>query len=260
MSATNATPIINLPLFIGTDKPAWLTDWNGAMNIIDTSIAALQTAEAGTASSLATLAQSVTALSGTVEQHTTALQTVTEATATNTGSINTINSLIGNGTPTTTDQTIIGAINELNAGKASVNDITDGYVYTEDVKISALNDGVKTYGALVAEAVVSLATALSALDDDEYLTPNSVRVVGYCIPTNTSQRYTSASTAQIPYYAITGDLTALTITRGFLRASSPYHYVYGLTVADNTISVTEGLSDVATNPVELILHKYKKVR
>lgn len=115
MSATNSTPIINLPLFIGTDKPAWLTDWNGAMNIIDTAIANLQTAESGTATSLASLAQSVEALSGTVSQHTTAIQTVTTATAGNTGSINTINSLIGNGLPTTDDKTIIGAINEIYA-------------------------------------------------------------------------------------------------------------------------------------------------
>ncbi len=115
MSATNSTPIINLPLFIGTDKPAWLTDWNGAMNTIDTAIASLQTAESGTATSLASLAQSVEALSGTVSQHTTAIQTVTTATAGNTGSINTINSLIGNGEPTTEDKTIIGAINEIYA-------------------------------------------------------------------------------------------------------------------------------------------------
>lgn len=115
MSATNATATISLPLFIGTDKPAWLTDWNGAMNTIDSAIATLQTAEAGTATSLASLAQSVEALSGTVAQHTTALTTISTAVSGNTGSINTINSLIGNGTPTTTDQTIIGAINELHA-------------------------------------------------------------------------------------------------------------------------------------------------
>lgn len=115
MSATNSTPTINLPLFIGTDKPAWLTDWNGSMNAIDTAIATLQTAESGTATALAALSQSVTALSGTVEQHTTAIQTVSTATATNTGSINTITSLIGNGEPTTEDKTIIGAINEIYA-------------------------------------------------------------------------------------------------------------------------------------------------
>lgn len=115
MSATNSTPTINLPLFIGTDKPAWLTDWNGSMNAIDTAIATLQTAESGTATALASLSQSVAALSGTVEQHTTAIQTVSTATATNTGSINTITSLIGNGEPTTEDKTIIGAINEIYA-------------------------------------------------------------------------------------------------------------------------------------------------
>lgn len=115
MSATNSTPTISLPLFIGTDKPAWLTDWNGAMNTIDGAIATLQTAEGGTATALASLSQSVEALSGTVSQHTTSLQTITTAVAGNTGSINTINSLIGNGQPTTEDKTIIGAINEIYA-------------------------------------------------------------------------------------------------------------------------------------------------
>ena len=115
MSATNSTPTIGLPLFIGTDKPAWLVDFNGAMNTIDSAIANLQTAEGGTASSLAALSQSVEALSGTVSQHTTSLQTITTAVAGNTGSINTINSLIGNGQPTTEDKTIIGAINEIYA-------------------------------------------------------------------------------------------------------------------------------------------------
>lgn len=129
MSATNSTATINLPLFIGTDKPAWLTDWNGAMNAIDSAIASLQTAESGTATALASLAQSLEALSGTVGQHTTALQTLTTAVSGNTGSINTINSLIGNGQPTTTDKTIIGAINEINAkipegGEVAADDVT----------------------------------------------------------------------------------------------------------------------------------------
>lgn len=122
MSATNSTPTINLPVFIGTDKPAWLVDWNGAMNAIDSAIAALQTAESGTAASLAALSNSVTALSNTVSQQTTAIETVTQSVnqlagnvTTINGNINTINSLIGNGEPTTTDKTIIGAINEINA-------------------------------------------------------------------------------------------------------------------------------------------------
>lgn len=130
MSASNSTPTINLPVFIGTDKPAWLVDWNGAMNAIDSAIAALQTAESGTAASLSALANSVTALSNTVSQQTTAIETVTQSVnqlagnvTTINGNINTINELLGNGTPTTTDKTIIGAINEL---KEDIDELTPG--------------------------------------------------------------------------------------------------------------------------------------
>ena len=35
MAHTNNTTFLNLPLFIGTDKPAWLTDFNSAMQAID---------------------------------------------------------------------------------------------------------------------------------------------------------------------------------------------------------------------------------
>ena len=35
MSATNTTTNYNLPIFIETDKPAWLVDFNGAMRSID---------------------------------------------------------------------------------------------------------------------------------------------------------------------------------------------------------------------------------
>lgn len=35
MSHTNNTAFMNLPLFVGTDKPAWLTDFNSAMQAID---------------------------------------------------------------------------------------------------------------------------------------------------------------------------------------------------------------------------------
>lgn len=209
MSATNATPIIGLPLFIGTDKPAWLTDWNGAMNTIDTAIANLQTAEGGTATGLAALSQSVEALSGTVDQHTTALQTITTAVSGNTGSINTINSLIGNGQPTTEDKTIIGAINEIYAdigggtGVAAADvtyDNTSSGMTADDVQeaIDELKDDIDAIvvpassfeivrGTLVAgQTSVALtasksvaATALVDVFTDTYgLNPSAVSVAG----------------------------------------------------------------------------------
>ena len=112
MAHTNSTPNYNLPQFLGTDKPAWLTDINNAMSDIDTAIAAAKTT-ADTADT------AVTGLAVTVGNHTSQLSSLSGAVTSQGNTLNTVTSLIGNGTPTTTDQTIIGAINELNAGKAS---------------------------------------------------------------------------------------------------------------------------------------------
>lgn len=55
MSHTNSTANYNLPEFIGTDTPGWLTDVNGAMADIDAAIYARQ-------QSIATNANNITAL------------------------------------------------------------------------------------------------------------------------------------------------------------------------------------------------------
>lgn len=47
MSSTNKTTNYNLSQFIGTDKPAWLADYNADMSKIDAGIAAAQAAAAG---------------------------------------------------------------------------------------------------------------------------------------------------------------------------------------------------------------------
>lgn len=38
MASTNETPVLKLPQFVGTDKPSWLGDFNGAMTKIDTAV------------------------------------------------------------------------------------------------------------------------------------------------------------------------------------------------------------------------------
>lgn len=62
MAHTNSTQYMNLPLFVGTDKPAWLTDFNSAMQAIDNvssqhkdDIDALQTAVSALQNSLTNL-------------------------------------------------------------------------------------------------------------------------------------------------------------------------------------------------------------
>lgn len=46
MAATNKTSNYELPLFLGTDKPSWLTDWNGAMNALDDALHELSQGQA----------------------------------------------------------------------------------------------------------------------------------------------------------------------------------------------------------------------
>ena len=111
------TSYYSLPRYEANDKTAWLTIFNQAMLSIDTGIHEAKVA-ADSADATATAAQSAaTQASSDVSALTISLNTAI-------GSINTINSLIGNGTPTTTDQTIIGAINEINAKVGSVSSAT----------------------------------------------------------------------------------------------------------------------------------------
>ena len=56
MGHTNSTTNYALPQFLTTDKPAWLTDINGAMSSIDTAIHNAKTAADGAASTAATAA------------------------------------------------------------------------------------------------------------------------------------------------------------------------------------------------------------
>lgn len=115
MSATNATTYYELPVFIATDKPAWLTDWNGAMNAIDTAIKEALTAGENAQTTANTATSSIATINDSLTTINTSLTTLTSTVTSLTGSVNTINSLIGNGEPTTSDKTLIGAINEIYA-------------------------------------------------------------------------------------------------------------------------------------------------
>lgn len=136
MGHTNQTANYNLPQFVGTDKPSWLGDINDAFAAIDTAIAAAAS-EASTADGKAD------ALGTTVSGHTTQLGTLQNTVNTQGNTLNTVTSLIGNGTPTTTDQTIIGAINELHADQG---DLTDLQTTDKSSLVAAINEAAQGGG------------------------------------------------------------------------------------------------------------------
>lgn len=120
MSFTNETQNYHLPQWVGSDKPTWLVDLNGAFSAIDTGMAATQAQSDATDLVVAGHTSAISGLQSTTSDQGSAITGLRTDVDHNTGDISTINSLIGNGEPTTTDKTIIGAINELDSDIAAM--------------------------------------------------------------------------------------------------------------------------------------------
>jgi hypothetical protein len=131
MSATNHTSTIELSQYISTDKPTYLTDYNGDMLKIDNAIAAdrdsIATAQltANTADGKADINKTSidslnVQLNGDPEDPTD-VGVAGDLNALE-GTVNTVTALLGNGSPTTSDQTVIGAINGLEGAIAPRED------------------------------------------------------------------------------------------------------------------------------------------
>lgn len=143
MSHTNETVNFHLPQFTADDKPDWLVDVNDAFQAIDTGMEATQS-EAESASSVAQLAQTTAENAATTAgQASSDVAGLDADVETLQGTVNSITSLIGNGQPTTTDKTIIGAINELHADitENELGTAVDLADYTSSNKFVCPSDG-----------------------------------------------------------------------------------------------------------------------
>ena len=231
MSATNATTNYAFPIFIGTDKPAWLVDWNSTMTAIDAAIKGVDTDVQGAI-------VDISGLSSTVASHTSTLSTIsgqitviTTNLNTATGNINTINSLIGNGTPTTTDQTLIGAINELHANQG---DLAQLQTTDKSSLVAAINEILGGGQGIISASIVSYsntASGLSALN-----VQNAIDEVVSLLPVSNSEKKSNILTAGSTSVQIT--FTQQTI--GANTLIDVYTSIYGvnpLTVSTTTNAV-----------------------
>ena len=141
MSATNSTTYYEFPVFVGSDKPAWLVDWNGAMNAIDSAIHEAKAEADANATNISSLQSDVTSLAGSVSSQGSSITSLTQSLTSLQGTVNTITSLIGNGEPTTQDKTIIGAINELKADIDALDPSGQG-VQAENVSYDNTDSGL----------------------------------------------------------------------------------------------------------------------
>lgn len=166
MATTNHTPTIELSQYVSTDKTSYLVNYNNDMLAIDSAIAAdrddIATAQntANTAGGKAdTNKLSIDAINSELNDASTGvLKRITDVE----GDVNTIESLIGNGKPTTTDKTIIGAINELAA------EIPSGSVSATDVSYDNTTSGLTADD--VQEALDEIVAAIPSAGATELAT------------------------------------------------------------------------------------------
>ena len=164
MSATNRTANYNLPQFVSTDIPTWLTDVNGAMSTIDTAIkgvadsvvvargetSAVDARVDATNANVATVAQSV----ATAEQN---IATLQQGLGVANSNITANTQKIGTATLDTVAQTLSGAINELKAEQGATS-AYDLLLNTSTEGTFTLNHDLADYKFLLIEGFATSVT------------------------------------------------------------------------------------------------------
>lgn len=282
MSSTNKTVTIELSQYIGTDKPTYLTDYNGDMLKIDSAIAADRDSIASAQNTADTAEYKADTNKTSIDSINTQLNGDPEVpsdtglagdvTAVE-GQVNTINSLLGNGSPTTSEQTVIGAINSIEASVAPREDnatfansysngdqfARGGSVYTALTSISAgtafasltLNTDYKISDTLVVQ--IANAAGSVVLPEGYYLKKINQRVTGTGDGVKTYAKLmkeTAAALLAIAQGLAADEYLVVTGTKsysGVLEPSSGYVY----TNASTGINLDS--CKLKVNPSELLL-------
>lgn len=216
MGHTNSTANLALPQFIGTDKPTWLSDVNGAFAAIDTyagnNDAALAITDAKADTAIGDAASAVTTAGNAA---TTAGNAAATATAANTVAgnaltvANGINSKVGVLTDlTTTDKsTVVNAINEVNgkdAGDIAYDNSGSGLTAT-NVQ-DAIDEVAQGGGGVGAFTLIGSETGTTPIPIDNTKNEFFVEVAN---PQDTTAKYT----IMIPYACL--ENTANTYSTGY---------------------------------------------
>ena len=193
MSSTNKTTNYNLSQFLGTDKPAWLGDYNSDMQKIDTGIHSAQTTATGA--------------DGKADANTTAIGDITDLQTTAktnvVAAINEVNTAVGTAQNTANDAnaTAIQAkgeadklIEQFNFTTTTYgqNDLSfDNFSYTGgDLRVAINDDGslFKVYGSIIGIVSANQPSKIHILNnkitvDQEYAIVN---VGSYQMPDKTT--------------------------------------------------------------------------
>lgn len=203
----------------GSDKTSYLINYNGDMLKIDTAIKGAKDAADAAQSKADTADGKADANASNISSLNTQINGasgIAADVATVQGAVNTINSLIGTGEPTTQDKTIIGAINEL------AGEIPSGDVDAEDVTYDNTTSHLVATNvqAAIDEIVAALPSAGAVELQSGTLTAGQTQVV------LTFAEVTIGATTRIDVYAEDGlnyesiATTSTTVTLTFAEQAS----------------------------------------
>ena len=175
MASTNKTTNYELSQFLGSDKPAWLSDYNSDMNKIDTQMKAnadAATAAGGTASSAATAIGDLTNLSTTVK--TSVVAAINEVDSNADTAQNTANNAVATGTSNTAKINALDSyLNLNNFTTATVS--ASGGTTSSTVNCASNSDG--SLGKIYGNINVTSTTSTTVLTFDTPLRPNTALTI-----------------------------------------------------------------------------------
>lgn len=223
MGATNKTPNLELPQFIGTDKPSWLGDFNGAMTAIDAGYGK----QSGDISAAATAAQTAKTTADAAQ----------EASAANTTSIQQLTSEMSD---------VMGDISGLEADVNQINNKLNAIQNIEMKYLSAYCWSGNTWNDTVACRLIKatyngIAIYLMAIDAKYHsnlvysgsgtlatlrLTGNLFSMGGASVPYNTPTTITTHAQYRVTRYApLNGQSKASYSLKMFYNSSDDYTYI-----------------------------------
>ena len=214
-NASNATRYYNLPLFLSSDRPSWLVDWNGAMNEIDTILNDIAIESEGASGAVATIQTQINTLSTTVENLNSIVETAVADVASMQTTVDSMEDRLDNvESDLITQNNLIKTLSDTVVAMQST-------VATLNNHVNVMEQSVTTLGANV-EAVQ---TALTGVQSDVSSLQSSVSSINSSL-SSLNTRVTALENAGVSGMPALSDLTFTSTTIPFSNISQTESTVY----------------------------------
>ena len=237
MGHTNTTPNYNLPQFVGSDKPTFLGDINGAFLAIDSAIAGVA-ADADSATSTANTAASTAA--GAVETANSAASTAASAASTATSAASTANTAAD----TANNAQSTAVLAKSTADTAAAN-ATTAMTDAAEAKAAAIRGNI-SYTSVSGDTWADVFGDIFTRMDKSKVTPNAILEIGaqhYPLNYDDGNDFTFGGVQAI-------GASYMTIIEVIL--ASTLHYYTATVAATNTFN--EGINDAVTAGTTITLY------